>query len=337
MLLAGGWGCGRQLVTLIPALTKLARSNAASALVLGSVVGLLITPYLSHWSLLSLLLFTAFFPISAGNTVFGILTLSGSKVLGDESYNILHSARDCLAYAVPEHAGSRERRARLALVTVARGHRCCAGNFDLLVARNRVAICAIREAGNKKRPAGGTSGASFLGTKRSRGMQGMSNAFKSVRVLLDLASLKFWLTVLLFERHTQAVLFPPYDAAMPVQLIGLHDQREFVGNSSCIWNVKGGASLRQVSDRTTVCATIEFNRRAFEDPTSNSPAILIHPRWPFFRSPWEQPLGVLVSGSQLTICNSFRLTRHRPRDRQSWLPKPPKDNATGASHARTSA
>jgi hypothetical protein len=62
-------------------------------------------------------------------------------------------------------------------------------------------------------------------------MQGMSNAFKSVRVLLDLASLKFWLTVLLFERHTQAVLFPPYDAAMPVQLIGLHDQREFVGNS----------------------------------------------------------------------------------------------------------
>jgi peptidoglycan/LPS O-acetylase OafA/YrhL len=75
-------------LTLIPPLTKLARSSAASALVLGSGVGLLITPYLSQWSLFNLLLFTAFFPISAGNSVFGILTLSGSKVLGNASYSI---------------------------------------------------------------------------------------------------------------------------------------------------------------------------------------------------------------------------------------------------------
>lgn len=75
-------------LTLIPPLTKLARSSAASALVLGSGVGLLITPYLSQWSLFNLLLFTAFFPISAGNTVFGILTLWGSKVLGNASYSI---------------------------------------------------------------------------------------------------------------------------------------------------------------------------------------------------------------------------------------------------------
>jgi peptidoglycan/LPS O-acetylase OafA/YrhL len=94
-------------LTLIPALTKLARSNAASALVLGSVVGLLITPDLSHWSLFNLLLFTAFLPISAGNSVFGILTLSGSKVLGDASYSIyiLHgTALHVLFQNMPEAA-----------------------------------------------------------------------------------------------------------------------------------------------------------------------------------------------------------------------------------------
>ena len=49
--------------------------------------------------------------------------------------------------------------------------------------------------------------------------------------------------VCLPERDAEPVLFPPYDAAMPAHLIGLHDQREFVGNSQCIWNVDGGAAL----------------------------------------------------------------------------------------------
>ena len=61
---------------------------------------------------------------------------------------------------------------------------------------------------------------------------------------------------------------------MPVQLIGVHDERELVGNSYCIRNVKGGASLRQVSDRTAACATIEFDRPAFEDPDVEQPCEL---------------------------------------------------------------
>jgi hypothetical protein len=94
----------------------------------------------------------------------------------------------------------------------------------------------------------------------------------------SLVRLKLWLIVYLHERDAEPILFAPYDAAMPAHLIGLRDQREFVGNSDCIWNVKGGAGLRQVSDRATVRAAIEFDRRAFEDPTSNSPAIFIHAR-----------------------------------------------------------
>jgi hypothetical protein len=53
-----------------------------------------------------------------------------------------------------------------------------------------------------------------------------------------------WLTVyLLRECDTEPVLFSPYDAAMPARLIGLHDQLEFVGNSYCMWNIKGGTGL----------------------------------------------------------------------------------------------
>jgi hypothetical protein len=43
--------------------------------------------------------------------------------------------------------------------------------------------------------------------------------------------LKLRLIVCLRERDAEPVLFPPYDAAMPARLIGLHNQREFVGNS----------------------------------------------------------------------------------------------------------
>ena len=71
---------------------------------------------------------------------------------------------------------------------------------------------------------------------------------------------------------------------MPPRLIGLQDQREFVGKSECIWNIKGGAGLRQVSNRATVRVTVEFDRRTFEDPTSNNPAIFIHARRHFWRS-----------------------------------------------------
>jgi hypothetical protein len=40
---------------------------------------------------------------------------------------------------------------------------------------------------------------------------------------LCLVSLKFWPTVFVFERDAQPVLFTPNDAALPVQLVGLHD------------------------------------------------------------------------------------------------------------------
>ncbi len=42
--------------------------------------------------------------------------------------------------------------------------------------------------------------------------------------------LKLCLIVYLLERDAEPVLFSPYDAAMPVRLVGLHDQGEFVGN-----------------------------------------------------------------------------------------------------------
>ncbi len=42
------------------------------------------------------------------------------------------------------------------------------------------------------------------------------------------------------------------------------------GNSYCIWNVKGCAGRRQVSDRATVRAAIEFDRRAFEELSLSS-------------------------------------------------------------------
>src|ERR1700686_1888273 len=51
------------------------------------------------------------------------------------------------------------------------------------------------------------------------------------------------LIIELRERDADPVLFPPYDAAMPARLIGLHDQREFLGNSRSIWDIKGGAGL----------------------------------------------------------------------------------------------
>jgi hypothetical protein len=90
------------------------------------------------------------------------------------------------------------------------------------------------------------------------------------------------------ECDTEPVLFSPYDVAMPARLIGLHDQREFVGNSYCVRNIKGGTGLWQVSDRATIRAAVEFDRRAFEDPTSNSPAIFIHAVPPFLWAWMEQ-------------------------------------------------
>jgi hypothetical protein len=49
--------------------------------------------------------------------------------------------------------------------------------------------------------------------------------------LLNRPLARRWLIVYLLERDAEAVLFPPYDAARPAHPIGLHDQREFVGNS----------------------------------------------------------------------------------------------------------
>ena len=55
--------------------------------------------------------------------------------------------------------------------------------------------------------------------------------------------LKLRLIVCSRERDAEPVFFPPYDAAMPAHLIGLHDQREFVGNGQRKWNIEGSASL----------------------------------------------------------------------------------------------
>jgi hypothetical protein len=52
----------------------------------------------------------------------------------------------------------------------------------------------------------------------------------AARVSVGPVWLKRWLIVCVFERDTEPVVFSPYDTATPTNLIGVHDQREFVGN-----------------------------------------------------------------------------------------------------------
>jgi hypothetical protein len=82
----------------------------------------------------------------------------------------------------------------------------------------------------------------------------------------------------LIECHAEPVFFAPDHPAWPSRLIGIHGQPEFVGNAEQKRNIKGSAGLRQISNCATESTAVEFDRRAFEDPTSNRLAIFIHLR-----------------------------------------------------------
>ncbi len=78
------------------------------------------------------------------------------------------------------------------------------------------------------------------------------------------------------ERDTNPLFLAPYHPALPDGLAGFDDQLKFVRNAEGGWNVKGGASIRQIADGATEGTAVEFDHRALEYTTSISPAIFYH-------------------------------------------------------------
>lgn len=62
------------------------RTKGAAAITVACLIGAVLLAGYSRWQMLLLLL--GFLPVAAGNSLFGILALPGSRVLGDASYSI---------------------------------------------------------------------------------------------------------------------------------------------------------------------------------------------------------------------------------------------------------
>ena len=83
------------------------------------------------------------------------------------------------------------------------------------------------------------------------------------------------------ERHAQPVLFPPYDATLPAERIGLHDEFELVRNGRRVGDLERCAFLGQVSDGATMRTALELDRSAFQNATSLGLTLLVNARSSF--------------------------------------------------------
>jgi len=81
----------------------------------------------------------------------------------------------------------------------------------------------------------------------------------------------------LVEGHANPLLFPPYDVAGPVHIVGLDDQFESVGNIERAEYFKRGPDRRQASyGAADGTASAQPDRSRLESSPSRCPAVFVH-------------------------------------------------------------